>query len=253
MALDVLSEVGAQPGVPSISATFLGAHALPPGFEGDVDEYVNDIASWFPQVVERGARHVDVFCDEGYFTIEQSRTLLLRAKAAGLRTRIHADELARTGGALLAAEIGADSADHLLRITTEDAAAMGNAGVVAVLCPGTALAMGCNPPVAELRRAQVTMALGSDHNPGTCGTTDMTIVVAVAVSVLGMSVHEALCAATSGSARSLGYDDRGLVVEGKRADLVIWSADHEGAFAWSWGLAPLQVIKGGSAQRFDTI
>lgn len=250
MDLEILSEVGAQPGVPSISATFLAAHALPAEFEGDADAYIDTIAQWLPQAFERGARHVDVFCDEGYFSVDQSRRLLLQAKAAGLRTRIHADELARTGAAMLAAEVGADSADHLLRITDDDARILGEAGVAAVLCPGTALAMGHTPPMAALRDANVTIGLGSDHNPGTSGLTDMTVVIALAVAALGMSVHDAVQAATRGSATSLGFADRGVVAVDKRTDLVIWSADHEGAFAWSWGLSPLQVILQGKPQPF---
>jgi imidazolonepropionase len=184
-----------------------------------------------------------VFCDAGYFTIAQSRRLLGAAASAGLLPRIHADELARTGGAMLAAELGCSSADHLLLVDELDARALAASGVVATLAPVTALAMGKTPPVATLLNAGVSIALGSDHNPGTCGTTSMSLVVALAVSELGLSVGQALEAATAGGAASLRLSDRGRIDVGRRADLVAWDADHEGAFAWSYGLQPRQVWK----------
>jgi imidazolonepropionase len=158
-------------------------------------------------------------------------------------TRIHADELGHTGGAQLAAELGCSSADHLLLVNEADAQALAAAGVVATLAPVTALAMGQTPPVRTLLEAGVTIALGSDHNPGTCGTTSMSLVVALGVAELGLSVSQALQAATAGGAASLRLNDRGRVEVGLRGDLVAWDADHEGAFAWSYGLKPLHVWK----------
>jgi imidazolonepropionase len=159
--------------------------------------------------------------------------------------RIHADELARTGGSQLAAELGCASADHLLRIKEADARALAASGVVATLAPVTALAMGRTPPVRTLVDAGATIALGSDHNPGTCGTTSMSLIVALAIAELGLSVDAALVAATAGGAASLRLVDRGRIAAGLRADLVAWDADHEGAFAWSYGLGPLGVWKAG--------
>src|SRR5207237_10187345 len=126
----------------------------------------------------------------------ESRLVLAAGQRAGLKARIHADELARTGGALLAAEIGAVSADHLLRITPADAAALAQARVVATLAPATALSLGVRPPVRELLAEGCVIALGSDHNPGTSGITSMSLVVSLAISALGLSVKEALVAAT---------------------------------------------------------
>jgi imidazolonepropionase len=192
-----------------------------------------------------GADACDVFCDEGFFTVEQSRTVLEAGKAAGLQVRIHADELARTGGSLLAAELGAASADHLLRATADDARALARAGVVATLCPTTALSMGRLPDVGTLRDAGVTIALGTDHNSGTSGAVSMSLVVALAIWALGMTADEALHAATVGGALSLGRDDIGVVAERAVADVVWWDAGHEGAFAWAWGLEPLGVWRSG--------
>jgi imidazolonepropionase len=249
-AVSVLAELAAsrdQPvQLPSVEVTFLGGHAVGPEYSGDAEAYADAVARWCTAARAAGARHADVFCDAGYFTVEQSRTMLLAAKKAALLPRIHADELARTGGSLLAAELGCSSADHLLQIDEEDAVSLANAGVVATLAPVTALAIGRNPPVRALIDAGATIALGTDHNPGTCGTTSMSLVIALAVAGLDCSVAEALTAATAGGARSLRLPDRGRVLRGLRADLVAWDADHEGAFAWAYGLRPLKVIMAGA-------
>ncbi|MGA9775514.1 MAG: amidohydrolase family protein, partial [Candidatus Dormiibacterota bacterium] len=188
-------------------------------------------AGWGPARAA-GASACDVFCDEGAFTVEEARVILTAAAAAGLQLRIHADELALTGGAELAAELHADSADHLLRIGAREAGLLARSGTVATLCPVTALAMRMAPPARELLRQGVTLALGSDHNPGTSGASSMSLVVFLAVSELGLSVDEALTAATSGGARSLRLADRGRLRQGMRADIALWEADHEGAMAW---------------------
>lgn len=227
--------------LPAVEVTYLAGHAVGPEWEGDPGGYVSAVAGWSAAARDAGARHADVFCDAGYFTIEQGRVMLSAAKRAGLLPRIHADELARTGGAELAAELGCSSADHLLLVDDAGIRALAAAGVVATLAPVTALAMGRTPPARSLLEAGVTVAIGSDHNPGTCGTTSMSLVVALAVAELGLSVAEALVAATAGGARSLRLRDRGRIEAGMRADLAAWPADHEGAFAWSYGMAPSAV------------
>ncbi|MGA2209922.1 MAG: imidazolonepropionase [Acidimicrobiales bacterium] len=242
-AVRILATLAGDASLPSIEVTWLAGHGVGPEFAGDPDGYIEEACRWCARAKEAGARHADVFCDAGYFTVAQSRRLLGAAASAGLLPRIHADELARTGGAMLAAELGCSSADHLLLIGEPDARALAAGGVVATLAPVTALAMGKTPPVATLLNAGVSIALGSDHNPGTCGTTSMSLVVALAVSELGLSVGQALEAATAGGAASLRLSDRGRIDVGRRADLVAWDADHEGAFAWSYGLQPRQVWK----------
>ncbi|HEX6256536.1 MAG TPA: imidazolonepropionase [Euzebyales bacterium] len=244
-AVALLDGLRATDGLPDVQVTFLGAHALPPDDVVTADEHIDAVTSWIPAAAAAGADACDVFCDAGYFTVEQARRVLTAAQRAGLLARIHADELAHTGGAWLAAELGAASADHLLHVTPADARALAAAGVAAVLCPGTALAVGRVPDVDALRRHGVTIALGSDHNPGMVGTTDMSLVVCLAVAALGLSVDRALTAATVGGARALRLRDRGVVEVGARADLVAWDADHEGAFAWSWGVRPHAVWRAG--------
>ena len=244
-AVRVLAGLSASTGLPRLEVTFLGAHAVPVEFAGRRAEYASEVAAWCPDAAAGGARFCDVFCDQGYFSVDEAREILEAGSRAGLIPRMHADELARTGGALLAAELGAASADHLLRIESRDMSALAAAGVVATLCPGTALSMGTAPPARGLVEHGVTLALGTDHNPGTSGLTSMSLVVALAVAVFGLSVEEALIAATAGGAASLRLADRGVIETGRLADLVLWDAHHEGAFAWGFGLPAHRVWMGG--------
>ena len=183
------------------------------------------------------------------YSVPQSRVILKAGLKAKLIPRIHADELDRTGGARLAAELHAVSADHLLRANRGDALALARAGVVATLAPGTAMSIGKLPPVKELIDAGAVIALGTDHNPGTSGLTSMSVVIALAVAVFKMSVERAVLAATLGGAYSLSRSDRGVVAPHKLADLVLWEAEHEGAFAWAYGLKP-RIVWSRGAQVF---
>lgn len=241
-----LRSLHGAPDIPDLHITFLAAHAIPEERHGDADGYVEEVAGWTSVAAAAGADSCDVFCDVGYFTVAQSRRVLRAGIRAGLVPRIHADELERTGGSQLAAELGCASADHLLRAEAEDARRLARAGVVATLCPTTALAMGTRPDVDAFRDAGTTIALGSDHNPGASGLTTMGTVVALAVWELGLTVEESLAAATAGGAAALRAPDRGVVELGMRGDLVAWDADHEGAFAWSWGLRPRTVWRAGA-------
>jgi len=244
-AVRILRRLSERADLPRVEVTFLAAHALPPDRGSSLASYSAAVATWCADAQTAGARFCDVFCDRGYFTIPQSRRILKSAVDAKLIPRIHADELARTGGSRLAAELHAASADHLLFADRNDARALARAGVVATLAPVTALSMGKLPPVKQLMDAGAVIALGTDHNPGTSGITSMSLVVALAVSVFKMSASQALLAATVGGAQSLALADRGSVTRSLLADLVLWDAEHEGAFAWAFGLAPRQVWKGG--------
>ena len=234
----LLARLGQRKDLPRIEVTFLGAHALPPDRWARMGAYARQVAEWCDDAYVAGARFCDVFCDRGYFSVPQSRAILKAGLKAKLIPRIHADELDRTGGARLAAELHAVSADHLLRANRGDAIALARAGVVATLAPGTALSIGKLPPVKELIDAGTVIALGTDHNPGTSGLTSMSVVIALAVAVFKMSVERAVLAATLGGAYSLSRSDRGVIAPHKLADLVLWEAEHEGAFAWTYGLKP---------------
>jgi imidazolonepropionase len=242
----MLARLGTRQNLPRIEVTFLAAHALPPDRWARLGAYAKQVAEWCHDAHVAGARFCDVFCDRGYFSVPQSRAILNAALKAQLIPRIHADELARTGGARLAAELHAVSADHLLRANRGDAIALARAGVVATLAPVTALSIGQLPPIKDLINAGAVIALASDHNPGTSGITSMSLVVALAVSVFKLSAEQAVLAATLGGAHSLSRSDRGSVAPHKLADLVLWEAEHEGAFAWAYGLKPRIVWRGGA-------
>jgi len=244
-AVRLLKRLDGRDDVPRLEVTFLAAHALPPDRGATLASYATQVAGWCRDARDAGARFCDVFCDQGYFTVVQSRRILQSAIEAKLLPRIHADELARIGGARLAAEVHAVSADHLLCADRNDAKALARAGVVATLAPVTALSMGKLPPVKQLLEAGAVIALGTDHNPGTSGITSMSAVIALAVGVFKMSAEQALLAATTGGAQSLAVSDRGSISRSMLADVVLWDAEHEGAFAWAFGLAPRQVWKGG--------
>jgi imidazolonepropionase len=246
-ATRILKRLSERTDLPRIEVTFLGAHALPPDRGANFGKYAKEVAGWCADAHEAGARFCDVFCDQGYFSVDQSKRILKSAAEAKLIPRIHADELARTGGSRLAAQLHAVSADHLLCANRGDAVALAKAGVVATLAPGTALSIGRLPPVKELAAAGAAIALGTDHNPGTSGITSMSLVVAMAVGVFKMSAEQALRAATVGGALSISRSDRGAVAPTMLADLVLWDAEHEGAFAWAYGLQARRVWRGGAS------
>jgi imidazolonepropionase len=206
--------------------TLLGAHAVPAEHAGSRDEYIRKIIQeMLPQVVQEGlAQFCDVFCEKGYFTLEESRTILLAAKEAGLGLRIHADELTHNGGARLAAELGARSADHLQNIDDKDIDALKQAGTVATLLPGTTFNLGTMhyAPARKLIAAGVPVALATDFNPGTCFTLNMQLILAIACTQMKMTPAEAITAATVNGAYSLGLADRlGTLEAEKQADIVL--------------------------------
>ena len=167
-----------------IIPTFLGAHAVPTEYAGSRAEYIRKIIQeMIPQVAAEGlAQFCDVFCEKGYYTLDEARSILLAAKEAGLGLRIHADELTHSGGAKLAAELGARSADHLQNIDDKDIELLRQAGTVATLLPGTAFNLGMMhyAPARKLIAAGVPVALATDFNPGTCFTLNMQLILAIA-------------------------------------------------------------------------
>jgi imidazolonepropionase len=201
--------------------TFLGAHLDPePG-------YIDTVISEMLPSCSDLASGCDAFCDVGALSVESARRVLEAASDAGLITRIHAEELAHTGGAALAAELGCASADHLVHATEDDARALAGAGVVAVLLPTTSFCIRSGyAPARMLVESGVEVALGTDCNPGTSYTTSMPFVIALACSEYGMSVDEAVRAATRGGARALRRDDVGHLRPGARADMVVIDGDH---------------------------
>jgi imidazolonepropionase len=241
----MLRSLESEPGMPRIHVTFLAAHAVPPEYFGRRGDYIDAVSSWCADAATVGANSVDVYCEDGRFTEDEARWILQAGRRSGLLPRLHACGHSRTGAAQLAAELGCVSADLLHEAADEDVAALAAGGVAAVICPGTALQGRASPPVRALLDKGVPVALGTDHTPGTTGMTSMALVISLAISYLGMSVEEALRAATIGGAHALRAPERGAMARGKLADMVLWDADHEGAFVWSYGLAPRRVWRGG--------
>jgi imidazolonepropionase len=206
--------------------TFFGAHAIPQEHVNSREEYIRKLVHiMIPRVAQEClAQYCDVFCEEGYFSVEEARSVLTAAKAAGLGMRIHADVLGRNGGAKLAAELGVRSADHLRWINDSDIEALKQSGVLATLLPGTAFNLGLehHAPARELIAAGIPVALATDFNPGTCFTMNMQIILAFACQKMRMSPAETITASTINGAYSLGLSDKiGTLEEGKQADIVL--------------------------------
>ena len=210
----------------TVVPTFLGAHEVPPEHRDRRERYVEILVSeMIPEVARRGlATFADVFCEEGVFTVAESRRVLEAARAAGLALRIHADELCWTGGAELAGALGARSADHLLFVSEAGMSALAAAGCAATLLPSAAfyLRLGRYAPARALVKAGVPVALATDGNPGGGLSPSMPFAMTVACFAMGLSLEEALTAATLNAAYSLGLEaERGSLETGKRADLVV--------------------------------
>ena len=224
--------------------TYLGAHAVPAG--ATARDQADAVMAALPQVAGM-AEHIDVFCEPAIFSLELTREILGAGARYGLAMRLHADQLERSGAALLGAKMGARSVDHLEQINQEDARALARSDTAATILPGPALMLGAGtPPARTLLDAGATVAIGSDANAGTFGEPSMPLAVGLAVA-LGFTVDEALWAATAGAARSLGLTGRvGSLTRGSAADIVAWDAEHEGAFAFRvGGVRPVSTWIGG--------
>jgi imidazolonepropionase len=233
-----------------IEPTYLGAHVVPAG--RDRADYVGEVVATLPAAAAAGARWADVFCDQGVFTVDEARHILTAAKDAGLGLRLHAEEIARTGAAGLAAELGCASADHLEHVSPEDAAAMAAAGVVGVLLPTVTLSLRSQAwgHAEVLRDAGVELALATDCNPGTSWCESMPYAIQLACLAMGLSVAEALRAATVGAAHSLRRDDVGHLGVGAHGDLVVLAAEHEADMvAHLGGRAVTSTVVGGVPVR----
>jgi imidazolonepropionase len=224
-SLEAIREAGQSHPV-TLVPTFLGAHEVPPEHRDRRERYVEMLVSeMIPEVARGGlATFADVFCEDGVFTVAESRRVLEAARAAGLALRIHADELGWTGGAELAGALGARSADHLLFVSDAGMAALAGAGCAATLLPSAAfyLRLGRYAPARALVQAGVPVALATDGNPGGGLSPSMPFAMTVACFAMGLSLEEALAAATLNAAYSLDRDaDRGSLEAGKCADLVV--------------------------------
>jgi len=208
-----------------IVSTYLGAHAIPQEYRENREDYVKLVLDMLDEIKERElAEFVDVFCEEGAFTVKESMKILSKAKSLGFKLRIHADELAESGGSVLAGEIGARSADHLLRISDRGMKAMIDGNVAAVLLPGTAFQMGGEhiPPVRKMIDNGMIIALASDFNPGSCPIYSLPVIISLGVMLYKLTPEEAISAVTINSAYVLDrHSEKGSLEQGKDADILL--------------------------------
>lgn len=237
-ALRIVRRVASR--VPAhVIRTFMGAHAVPAEAGSSAEYAALIVREMLPAVAaERLADFSDVFCDAGFFTLRDAERILRAAAALGIGIRMHADQLKRTGAAELGVRLRATSVDHLEQLDAAGVAAITGSDTVATLLPGPALVLRDRlPPARALLDAGATVALASDANAGTFGPWGaMPLVIGLGATLLGMTLAEALTAATAGGAAALGLaGDRGVLAPGAAADLVAWNAEHEGAFALHLG------------------
>ena len=227
----------------SVRTTLLAAHTVPPEFRDNADAYVDLICDeLLPEVVAGNlADAVDAYCETIAFSPEQVARLFERATALGLPVKLHADQLSDGGGAALAAQFRALSADHLEYTSAAGVGAMAEAGAVAVLLPGAFLTLGETqlPPIDALREKNVPIAIASDCNPGTSPICSLRIGMMLATRLFKLTPEECLAGTTRVAAQALGLDDRGTLEVGQRADIAIWDVSHPRELAYWIGTPQL--------------
>jgi len=227
--------------------TFLGAHVVPPEFDGRTDDYVHHVCHEMLEAALPHARWIDAFCEVGAFDRDQSQAVLAAGAAAGLGLRLHANQLGHGPGVQLAVAMGCASADHCTYLSDDDIAALAGSDTVATFLPATDFST--RQPYPDARRvldAGATVALATNCNPGSSYTTSMSFCLALAVRDLQMTMDEALQAATVGGARALRRDDIGRLVPGFRADLMVLDAPSYTHLVYRPGVPLIRtVVEGG--------
>lgn len=232
--------------------TFLGAHALPQEYRDDPGSYVDVVVhEMLPQVAECGlARYCDVFCEPGFFDLDDSRRILEAARELGMQLLIHADQLTRAGGAALAVELGVLSASHLDHVDEEDIEALAAAGVIAQLLPGATFFLGQKDyaPARRLLERGVRVALSTDFNPGTCYTENLWLIGTIASCQMHLDITEVVRGMTCEAAASLGLSGEvGTLTPGAKADLLVLGTDDHLDIPYHFGINPVRVVmKNGS-------
>ena len=239
-ALEIINELNAEQPLDLIP-TFLGAHEVPDEYQDNRQAYVDLVCNeMIPLVAERKlAKYCDVFCEEGVFTVDESRKILTTAQKYGLQARIHADELSPFGGAELAAEIGAVTADHLVQISDRGIEALAASGVIPVLLPGTTFFLGKDhyAPARKMIEAGCQVAISTDFNPGSSTTQNFQLMWTIGALKLKMLPEELLWASTYIPAKSLGLQDRlGSIETGKQADLVVLDIPNLNYLPYHYGI-----------------
>ena len=247
--LRVARRIGDALGI-GVSTTLLAAHALPPEFAGRSDAYVDEICtSILPAIAREGlADAVDAFCERIAFSPAETRRVFERARELGLPVKLHADQLSDLGGAALAASFGARSAEHLEHASDEGVRAMAKSGSVAVLLPGAYYALRETklPPIAKFREAGVPIAIATDLNPGTSPLLSLRLAMSMACTLFRLTPEESLRGATVNAARALGFEDRGVLAPGRRADFVVWNIERPADLCyWIGGALASRVVAAG--------
>lgn len=230
----------------SVVSTFLGAHAVPPGFKGKEDEFLDEMARLFEVINEEElAEFVDIFCETGVFTIEQSRKFLQQAKEKGFGLKIHADEIDPLGGSEMAVSLGAASADHLVAASDEGIRQLAEGDTVAVLLPGTTFYLG-KDHYARARKMideGAAVALATDFNPGSCVTENLQMIMSLAALKLKMSAEEIWNAVTVNAAHAIGRASQAGSLEiGRSADFVIWDVPNYQYIPYHFGVNHAQSV-----------
>jgi imidazolonepropionase len=248
--LEVIRDLGTE-GPCTVVPTFMGAHEIPPEFRQNPEAFVDLVVNrMIPIVGSRElARFCDVFCETGVFSVEQSERVLCAGRAVGMQARVHADELSDLGGAAMAARLGARTADHLLYAGDDGIRAMADAGVIAVLLPGTAyfLHLQRYARARDMIAAGVPVALATDFNPGSCMTESVPMILSLACTQMRMLPAEAITAATVNAAWALGEGERaGSLEVGKSADILVVDAPTHGHLCYHFGVNLVEtVVKNG--------
>jgi imidazolonepropionase len=239
----------------NVKTTFLGAHAVPPEYKGREDDYIAFVCDEvLPAAAEEGlVDAVDAFCERIAFSVSQTGRLFEKARALGLRVKLHADQLSDLGGAALAASHGALSADHIEYSNETGVQAMGKEGTVAVLLPGAYyfLRETKMPPIEALRRHGVPIALATDHNPGSSPVSSPLLILNMACTLFRLTPEEALAGMTRHAARALGMQSsHGTLEPGKVADFALWEIGAPAELAYAVGANPcVGRVRGGRTLR----
>ncbi|MDR7151995.1 imidazolonepropionase [Hydrogenophaga palleronii] len=236
----------------SVRTTFLGAHALPPEYQGRADDYISAVCDWLPQLhAQELVDAVDVFCETIGFTPAQTRRVFEAARTLQLPVKLHAEQLSDQGGAALAASYGALSCDHLEHLSPAGIAAMKTNATAAVLLPGAfyMLREARLPPIAALREAGVPMAVATDHNPGTSPALSLPLMAHMACTLFRLTPLEAVRGITVHAAKALGLHDRGTLAVGQRADFAVWALEHPNELTYWFGHNPCRRVVVAAQER----
>ncbi|MFQ5863527.1 MAG: imidazolonepropionase, partial [Candidatus Brocadiales bacterium] len=229
-----------------IVPTFLGAHAVPEEFKDNKNGYVEEVLSMLPRIKEKShAKFCDVFCDEGAFSLEDSRAILTRARDLGFGIKLHACEFKDLGGAFLAAELGTTSVDHLDNVGEDGIKTLAKSNIIGVLLPGVPFFLGQKNQVQARRMVELGLpiALGTDFNPGSCPTVSMQMILSLACLAMGLTSEQAICASTINAAHALGLGHHvGSLELGKRADVIVLGIPSYKHIPYQFGINHVDVV-----------